>query len=263
MNPSLVSIIVATKNDEKNLKRCLVSCQKQTYKKIEIIVVDNFSEDKTAEIAKKYTKKLFLKGPERSMQRNFGAQKAKGEFLLFLDADMELASNLVKDCLFQKTNAVSIPEKVPHVDFWTKCRDFEKSLYEGDNLFSAPRFIKKSLFVKLKGYSKNLYAAEDWDLLKRLQNNRVKPANSQSFLIHNEGPISLKKLMKKKFYYGLNLKHYVKKHPKSSLSYILRTPFFKNYKKIILNPSLSIGMFTLKTLEYLSTASGFIWGYFR
>ena len=259
----LVSIIIPTKNEEKNIKRCLESCLAQGYPKIEIIVVDNFSQDRTLEIAKQFTQNVYLKGPERSAQRNFGAQKAKGDFLLFVDADMELTTNLIKDCLSQKTDAVSIPEKVPHVDFWSKCRDFEKSLYEGANLLCAPRFIKKSLFIKIKGYSKNLYAAEDWDLSKRLQNKDVKLVHSQSFLIHHEGPISLKILMRKKFYYGLNLKHYVKKHPINSLSYILRPPFVKNYQKIISHPFLSFGMFTLKTLEYVSVAGGFIWGYFR
>lgn len=230
---------------------------------MEIIVVDNFSEDKTVEIAKKFTRKIFLKGPERSAQRNLGAQKAKGEFLLFVDADMQLTKNLIMDCLSYKSGVVSIPEKIPHLAFWSKCRDFEKSLYANDNLISAPRFFKKNLFVKLKGYNKNLYAAEDWDLSQRLKKLDITPAHCQSFLIHHEGPLSLPELMKKKFYYGRNLKHYVKKYPKNSLSYILRPTFFKNYKKIILHPFLSMGMFTLKTLEYISAASGFIWGYLR
>ena len=92
----LVSIIITTKNEEKNIGRCLKSIKKQACPNIEIIVVDNNSIDKTKQITKKYTKNVFNKGPERSAQRNFGAQKAKGKYLLFLDADMTLSPQLIK-----------------------------------------------------------------------------------------------------------------------------------------------------------------------
>ncbi|MFH7873662.1 MAG: glycosyltransferase, partial [Candidatus Aenigmatarchaeota archaeon] len=47
----LVSIIIPTYNSEKTLAKCLESIKNQSYKNIEIIVVDRFSKDKTAEIA--------------------------------------------------------------------------------------------------------------------------------------------------------------------------------------------------------------------
>jgi len=59
----------------------LKSIKKQSYSPIETIIVDNSSIDKTVEIAKKYTKYVFTKGPERSSQRNYGAKKAKGKYL--------------------------------------------------------------------------------------------------------------------------------------------------------------------------------------
>jgi glycosyltransferase involved in cell wall biosynthesis len=83
LNP-LVSVIITTKNSEKYIKECLYSIKKQSYKKIESIVVDNNSIDHTKEIAEKYTKSIYNKGPERSAQRNFGAKKTKGDFLLFI-----------------------------------------------------------------------------------------------------------------------------------------------------------------------------------
>ena len=74
----LVSVIVPTKNSEQFLEKCLDSIKKQTYKRVEIIVVDNNSTDNTKKIARKFTNKVFNKGPERSAQMNFGAKKAKG-----------------------------------------------------------------------------------------------------------------------------------------------------------------------------------------
>ena len=82
----LVSVIITTKNSERTLDRCLSTIKNQTYPNIELIVVDNNSTDKTKEIAKKYTKNVFNKGPERSAQRNFGATKARGKFLLIHDS---------------------------------------------------------------------------------------------------------------------------------------------------------------------------------
>ena len=83
-----VSVIIPTKNETNNIKACLESIRRQTYPYLEIIVVDNNSKDNTKSIALNFTKLVFNKGPERSSQRNFGAKKAKGDFLLFIDADM-------------------------------------------------------------------------------------------------------------------------------------------------------------------------------
>ena len=52
----LVSIIIPTYNSEKTLPLCLESIKRQTYKNIEVIVLDNFSIDRTVDIAKRYVK---------------------------------------------------------------------------------------------------------------------------------------------------------------------------------------------------------------
>ena len=85
-----VSIIITTKNEQDVIKDLLKSIKGQTYKNIEIVVVDNNSTDKTKEIAGRYTKLVFNKGPERSAQRNYGVEKCTGSFVVILDADMQL-----------------------------------------------------------------------------------------------------------------------------------------------------------------------------
>src|SRR5690349_16355755 len=99
MNNLVVSLVVTTKNEAQVLERLLKSLKSQSYLDIEIIVVDNNSTDKTKEIALKYTNLVFSFGPERSSQRNFGAKKATGKYLLFLDADMELEKEVVAECV--------------------------------------------------------------------------------------------------------------------------------------------------------------------
>jgi len=101
----IVSVIITTRNEEKNIENCLKSIKEQTYpqEEIEIIVVDNNSTDRTKEIVARYTEnpsgngfafhgvKVYNFGPERSAQRNFGVQEAEGKYILYLDTDMILS----------------------------------------------------------------------------------------------------------------------------------------------------------------------------
>ena len=89
-----ISIIIATKNEENNISRLLRSLKEQTFRDFETIIVDNNSSDQTKKIASKFTSKIFIHGPERSTQRNYGLEKAIGKYILFLDADMELGIKL-------------------------------------------------------------------------------------------------------------------------------------------------------------------------
>src|SRR5260221_10860805 len=98
MNP-LVSIIITTKNESLVIERLLQSIKKQSHPQIETIVVDNYSTDTTQKIAKKYTKRVFEFGPERSAQRNYGAKMSKGSYIVFLDADMELSPKVIEECV--------------------------------------------------------------------------------------------------------------------------------------------------------------------
>lgn len=70
-----VSVVLTTRNEEANIRNCLESVRRQTYPDIEIIVVDNNSDDQTKSIALEYTDKVYNLGPERSTQRNFGVEQ--------------------------------------------------------------------------------------------------------------------------------------------------------------------------------------------
>lgn len=95
----LVSIIVPALNEEKNLPKCLQSLLNLTYPNKEIIVVDGGSTDRTYEIAKSFGVKVlrFKKLPENWVGKSYGChigyQAAKGDILLFTDADTVHAPN--------------------------------------------------------------------------------------------------------------------------------------------------------------------------
>lgn len=86
-----ISVIIPAHNEEKYIKQTLFSLNNQTFQDFEIIVVANGCKDKTEEIVKKRESKriqLFsLTKANVSIARNFGAKMAKGEILVFLDAD--------------------------------------------------------------------------------------------------------------------------------------------------------------------------------
>src|SRR5204863_288384 len=78
---------------------CLASVRRQTEPGVELLVVDNHSRDATAEIARRHADRLIVAGPERSRQRNLGAQAARAPWLLFVDSDMVLPPETVSECL--------------------------------------------------------------------------------------------------------------------------------------------------------------------
>ncbi len=91
----MISVVVLTKNEEKNLPQSFESIKWCD----EIVVIDDNSTDKTVEIAKKFKAKVFIhsKNNDFAQQRNFGLQKAKGDWILFVDADERASSQLAKE----------------------------------------------------------------------------------------------------------------------------------------------------------------------
>lgn len=266
MKNSLVTVVITTKNEELVIENLLKSIKKQSYSPIEIIIVDNSSIDKTREIAKKYTKYVFRKGPERSSQRNYGAKKAKGKYLLFLDADMELSRGVIKESVKKIQNSsvggVIIPEESVGIGFWAKVKAFERSFYVGDDTTEAARFFDRSVFFKLSGFDENITGPEDWDFSMRVQ-KALGLARTESFIYHNEEKLSLWNLMKKKYYYGMNTRMYLSKNKISSVSpqtiFFLRKAFYRKPNMLIAHPVLTLGMVCMLFLETI--AGGF--GYYR
>ena len=237
MNKPLVSVVITTKNEEKHIGNCLEGVRRQTYPQdlIEIIVVDNNSTDRTKEIAKKYTDKVFNKGPERSAQRNFGMiEKSEGKYVLFLDADMILSPTMLEKAVAKMENsdlrALYVPEIVLGSSFWGRVRRFERSFYDG-TIVDCVRIICRDIFQKVGGFDLRMTGQEDWDLDKKIRklgavdvgdtydlegiNRRLKTVNYQkanlaeqlggvsqkALVYHNESDFALKKYITKKGYY--------------------------------------------------------------
>ena len=259
-NMPLASIIIPTYNSERTLETCLKSIKNQTYPNIEIIIVDNCSTDKTVEIAKKYNAKIFLLKALRSPARNYGAKKAKGEYLLFIDSDMELTPYVVEQCikkaLTKNIDAIMIPEIRVGEGYWAKCRALERILYIGNPLIEAVRFIRKEIFQKVGGYDPELEAGEDYDLHARIEKAGCKIGRVKALIKHHEGKITLKRIVMKRYYYGKTIMRYIKKHTKRAMIQFapIRPDYIRNWTILVRYPHYSTGLFFMKTIEYLVTA---------
>jgi len=265
-----ISVIITTKNSGKTLDALLVSLDKQSMHNFEVIVIDNNSTDNTIRIARMYTKNVFDKGPERSAQRNYGASKASGNYLLFLDSDMTLSENVLLKCkkLFENKRdlgGIIIPEKSFGANYWAKCKAFEREINEGQAYFEAARFFSKKIFNQYDGYSTNITGPEDWDLPKRIS-KKYKIERISNYIYHNEGSPTPWKLMKRKYYYGLTAHEYLKKNNEPAISaqtvYFLRPAFYLQWKKLLRNPGLTLGMVTLLVFETIGGGYGYIRGRF-
>lgn len=256
----LVSVIVPTKNSAAFLDACLSSIKKQNYSNIELLVIDNFSNDETISVAKKYANNVIQIGPERSAQRNIGVKQAHGEFVAIIDSDMELTEQVIEHCVeamqTKSLSGVIIPEESFGEGFWAQCKRLERSFYVGVDWMEAARFFKKSDYEHLGGYNEAMVSGEDWDLSNRMRKigniGRV-----QSYIRHNEGRISLYKTLKKKSYYASKISQYVDANAETTSTGSEIGKVFKRFGlyfskpyKLFKNPLLGAGMIFMKVAEF-------------
>ena len=254
-----VSVIVTTKNEEHNIGACLESVVRQTIPPLEMIVVDNFSEDQTIKIAKQFGAKVYQLGPERSAQRNYGVEQAQGKYILYLDADMRLSTKVIENCVKRckedtKITGVYIPEIIIGTGFWIKVRRFERSFYDG-TVIDAVRFVPKEAFQKVAGFDLRFTGPEDWDFDKKIR-QLGKTIVADAHLLHDEGNFNLQHYLNKKRYYSKGFDIYSEKWGKNDpdIRKQLR-PFYRFFGvfieqgkiiKLLSHPLLTLGMYFLR-----------------
>lgn len=258
----IVSVVITTKDEEEHIGNCLESIRNQSYssKEIEIIVIDNNSSDKTKEIAKRYTEKVYNFGSERSAQRNFGIQQAMGKYILYLDADMALSENAIQECIEKCERegriGLYIPERIIGKGYWIKVRDFERSFYNA-TCIDAVRFVQKDKFLEIGGFDESLTGPEDWDFDRRIK-EIGKTDIINSLIYHNEGEFNLKRYIKKKIYYARSFDAYIEKWGKEDPIVKKQLGFWYRYfwvffnsdkwRRLIRYPLLTMGIYFLRIM---------------
>ncbi|MDP2874012.1 MAG: glycosyltransferase [bacterium] len=262
----LVSIIIPTQNAARYLAKCLESVANQTYKQIEVIVVDRQSTDATKEIAHRSGAKVLDFGHGRSAQVNFGVKNANGKYVYRVDADFVLQPKVVEEavrvCEEQGFEAVAVHNTSdPTISFWSKVRNLERNTYKYDELIVAARFFRKDVFEKLGGFDESLIAAEDYDL-----HNRVKAAGYRVGRIEPEEwhigePKHLSEIFRSSFFYGGSILGYLKKNPGRGLqqSSPFRPSFIKHWRDFASHPLLTLGFVVMGVTKIVGLVLGLLW----
>jgi glycosyltransferase involved in cell wall biosynthesis len=171
-----ISIVIPAHNEEEFLPATIEALRKQTYRPYEIIVVTNGCSDRTAEVVRGKCDQLYeLEERGLGPARNLGAAKARGNLLLFLDADTILEPNALYIIArkFKRHHSAGTLKGVP---------DYDKASYK--LIYFLKNFVHKSHahhgssgvilcwkdhFDAVGGFDNELYLRENSDLMKKLR----------------------------------------------------------------------------------------------
>lgn len=173
----MISVIIPTLNEEKCLPLLLDSLRNQTFQNFEIIISDGNSKDRTRELAAKYGCKIVQKEGLPGKARNYGAEVAKYNIFLFLDADVVLPLDFLEIAIDEfKEKDLSIASCYIKASSEKKLDNF---LYGVANFyFKVTRLfrpqaighciiIKKAIHQQIGGFDNDIKIAEDMDYTLR------------------------------------------------------------------------------------------------
>ncbi len=176
----LVTVVIPAYNEEDTIEECVCSLKNQTIK-LEIIVVDDGSKDQTVAICKKIGVKTFLqchKGPGTA--RNQGARNAKGNLLVFVDADMVFDPDFVSKLIASIISGEVIAtchwnEMVANWDNpWARCQTWYSGYPDKRRQPTAVpspggvyRAVRKDFFLDSGGFSEKEGRGDDSSIARR------------------------------------------------------------------------------------------------
>jgi glycosyltransferase involved in cell wall biosynthesis len=257
----LVSVVVPTRNAARTIQRCLQSVREQTHPVAELIVVDNWSDDGTWELASPLADLALRAGPERSQQRNLGIAEARGEWVLWLDADMELAADSVERALHAASahgaSGVFLPEVTAGSGFWTRCRTLERSCYHGEPRIESPRLLHTAWLRETGGFT-GITGTEDADVRNRLLAARATLAWADTLVVHHEGRLTLGGLARKRFYYGKSLPAYRRQYPGAVSGQVGATvgALWRHRALLTADPGHAAGLLLMRACEAAAYLAG-------
>ncbi|MGA2309459.1 MAG: glycosyltransferase [Candidatus Bathyarchaeia archaeon] len=275
LEKSRVSIIIPTNNSGETIEECLRSIQGQDYPLYEVIVVDNFSNDNTLEMAKNLGAKTIQQKCNPAQARNIGVDNSAGKYVLFLDSDQVLSPTVVKECVErcknEKIGMVVIPEVFIGKGFWSSCSAAWKNCFEevarlyGDRrdiIHNEPRFFIKEEITHVGMLDNSLLWGEDYDLYRKLKKANVREAECKSKIYHYE-LTSIRDALIKNLRYGKSMPVFVQQTKQQIFpaipEYALLT-FQKVLKNSRNSPSVVIGCAVLLCVKSYSMVIGLLAG---
>jgi cellulose synthase/poly-beta-1,6-N-acetylglucosamine synthase-like glycosyltransferase len=234
-NP-MVTIVIPTKNSEKDIDRCLRSIYNNEYPNYEVIIVDGGSQDRTVEIAKEYgSSVLYEKVGTRAAAINVGAMEARGDYIAFTDADavvdkcwlFNLLEAMKDPTIGAATGRQVVPENAP---YFSKClfKGWQTFLGGGtvhamsndriklvDHPVGVNSIVAKNVFKQLGMISEDLVTAEDVELGYRIRTRGYKILYVPDAVVFHYRIATPWKHFKHMFEYGRGRAQLFRKNPRT------------------------------------------------
>ncbi len=162
----MISIIIPTYNHARELELCLASIRAQTFQDFEIIVVDDGSVDNPEQVVRHYSNLIFIRQPNMgaAAARNRGFERAQGEYVIFVDADV-----VMKPTMLEKMHQVL----TKHLDvsfvysaFYIGAQKMRYVPFDPEKLKQF-NYIHTTSLLRSKdfpGFDESLKRFQDWDL---------------------------------------------------------------------------------------------------
>ncbi len=206
----LFSFVIPAHNEEDVIGKCLDSVLKQDGN-YEAIVVNDGSTDKTREIVEKYVKKYpkkiklinFSRGHSAAFAINRGVENAKGEYVIFIAADMIVTPNFLKEV------KKALPfEAASYILKSYRPSNFLQKAWKAYRNFAVkigviyPFMFKKDIFVKVGKYDEKIFYQEDADLKKRVLENGYQIKLIKNAVVFHIDPYTMKEFIRQRRWQG-------------------------------------------------------------
>ena len=191
-----ISVVVPAFNEERLLAGSLavMRAAMEAFEEAELIVCDNNSTDRTAEIARAAGAKVVFEPVNQiARARNAGAAQASGDWLVFVDADSYPTTDLFREAAEAMQGGqylaggatVTLESADPAIRFWVAAWNFlsRRARWAAGSFI----FCEAAAFRRLGGFSEELYAAEEIELFRRLK--RLARLERRSIVILHRHPL--------------------------------------------------------------------------
>lgn len=267
----IASIVIPTHNEEKDIPLCLKSLGQQSLKDFEIIIVDDGSKDNTIKIVQEFSKVKLIKGQHKGpgFSRNLGARHARGNVLVFVDADMTFDKDYLKNLIspilknsktIGTTHELEIVNNISNI--WSRCWGKIRVSKEEAKDVKVFRAIRKDIFLKLGGFDPKYGYADDQSLWF---NHKIRPIVARNAICYHRNPETLKAVYKQSRWIGASIDN---SFTRTSIVSHLLPPFMILFFPLAI-PLLSIRrcqrnkdfsiflqMLVFMTVRYLGTIAG-------
>ncbi|MDD5594675.1 MAG: glycosyltransferase [Candidatus Omnitrophica bacterium] len=262
-----VSLNIATYNSERTLKKCLDSVKAQTYKNIEIVIMDSYSKDKTLEIARSYGAKIVF-APTLASARKAGSDISSGEYIFILDSDQVLEPDVVEKCVkaceVEGFDGVTLFEKslITKNTFVERVIAYDKeifhSLHDDDPIkgTAIPRFFRASFFKRVEFEKNPPITFEHTIIHHQIVEMGAKIKFVEAYIWHHE-TTTIREVARKFFRYGYYYIPAYRFNKQLAIHHSMPRRTYFHYKALK-DPLLFFGLFYV---YFVKAASAFVGAY--